>query len=155
MWYSLNMMQQSIAMKPAEWIRYIAIYLGLPSECRYMACRLTSDIFTKECQHYWTPTILWNRGHPAHYAFLAFEREFFALPNTPTAPQQQAWQLTASETPSLQLSSLLRHILSSVQCSLKQQIHLSTQCTGWIFRHASVSGTYPCKSVRIWPCWTE
>ena len=32
--------------------RYIAIYLGLPSECQYMACRLTSDIFTKECQHY-------------------------------------------------------------------------------------------------------
>ena len=52
MWYLLNMMQQCIKMKPAEWSRYIAIYLGLPSECRYMACRLTSDIFTKECQHY-------------------------------------------------------------------------------------------------------
>ena len=37
--------------KPAEWIRYIAIYLGLPSKCRYIASRLTSDIFTKECQH--------------------------------------------------------------------------------------------------------
>ena len=25
---------------------------GPASECRYMACRLTTDIFTKECQHY-------------------------------------------------------------------------------------------------------
>ena len=33
--------------KSAEWIQYIAIYLGLPSECQYMACRLTFDIFTK------------------------------------------------------------------------------------------------------------
>ena len=41
------MMQQCIKMKPAEWSRYIAIYLGLPSECQYMACRITSDIFTK------------------------------------------------------------------------------------------------------------
>ena len=37
--------------KPAEWIQYIAIYLGLPSECQSMACLVTSDIFTKECQH--------------------------------------------------------------------------------------------------------
>ena len=40
--------------RPAEWIRYIAIDLGLPSVCRYIASRLTSDIFTKECQHYST-----------------------------------------------------------------------------------------------------
>ena len=31
--------------------RYIAKYLGLQSECYFMACRLTSDIVTKECQH--------------------------------------------------------------------------------------------------------
>ena len=52
--YSLNIIQQCIAIKcckPAKWIRYIAIYLGLPSECSDMACRLTSDIFSKECQH--------------------------------------------------------------------------------------------------------
>merc|ERR1712218_777402 len=48
---------------PAEWSRYIAIYLGLPSECRHMACRLTSDIFTKECQQYSLHPVLHSSNH--------------------------------------------------------------------------------------------
>ena len=40
---SLNIIQQCIATKgckPAEWIRYIPIYLRLPKECSDTACRL-------------------------------------------------------------------------------------------------------------------
>ena len=42
--------------KPAEWIPYIAIYLSLPSECRYMACRLTSNTFAKSASTNCNPT---------------------------------------------------------------------------------------------------
>ena len=54
----MNIIQQCIALKccnSAEWIRYIAIYLGLQSKCRFMVYRLTSIYSQKSASTSWYP----------------------------------------------------------------------------------------------------
>ena len=67
--------------------RYIAIYLGLPSECQYMACRLTSDIITKECQHYWSHFRISNLWSP-FCATVVFEDPTAMLLGSPPSPRR-------------------------------------------------------------------